>query len=161
MVGLDLALTLAAAKLKICNDSQLVIGKVQREYEAKDECMARYLTLVQVGLEKLSEWAVDRVPRTENLKVDTLAEIAVTLPVNEAILLPIYLQTTSSIVVASICSTSETDTNWIHEIVKYLWTGKLFGEEKQAHKIWVQAARFTLIGDNLYRRSFGSCTSSV
>ena len=38
----------------------------------------------------------------------------------EAFLLPIYLQVTSSIVVASVCSTNELDTDWMHEIVKYL-----------------------------------------
>ena len=160
MVVLDLALTLAAAKLKICYDSQLVIGPIQREYEAKDECMTRYLTLVQVS-PKLSEWVVKRVPRTKNVKVDALAEIAATLPIKEAVRLAIYLQATSSISATSICSTSEMDTNWMHKILKYLWTRELPGEEKQTHKIWVQAARFTLIRDNLYRLSFRGCTSSV
>ncbi|RVW23209.1 hypothetical protein CK203_099551 [Vitis vinifera] len=43
LVGLDLALTLAATKLRIYNDSQLVIRQIQGEYEAKDKCMVRYL----------------------------------------------------------------------------------------------------------------------
>lgn len=51
---LDIALTLAAIKLKICSDSQLVIGQIQKKYEANDERMAHYLTLVQVSLTKLS-----------------------------------------------------------------------------------------------------------
>lgn len=111
LVELDLALILAVAKLKICSDSQLVIGQIQIEYEAKDKCMAHYLTLVQAGLAKLSECVVERVPQLENLKTDALERIATTLPINEAVLLPIYLQTTSSIATATICSTSETDTN--------------------------------------------------
>lgn len=61
LVGLDLALTLAATKLRIYNDSQLVIGQIQGEYEAKDKCMVRYLVQVQANLAKLSEWAVERV----------------------------------------------------------------------------------------------------
>ena len=39
-------------------------------------------------------------------------------------------------------------------IIKYLRTGTLPEEPKQAHKIWAQAARFTLIGEHLYKRSF-------
>lgn len=54
MSKLDIALTLAAIKLKICSDSQLVIGQIQKEYEANDEHMAHYFTLVQVSLTKLS-----------------------------------------------------------------------------------------------------------
>lgn len=82
--------------------------------------MAHYLILVQVGLAKLSEWVIERVPRIENLKVDALVGIVATLPVKEVMLLPIYLQTASSIAAASICSTIETDTDWTHKIVKCL-----------------------------------------
>lgn len=43
----------------------------------------------------------------------------------------------------------------MHKIMKYIQTGELLGDEKHAHKVWVQAARFTLINDSLSRRSFG------
>lgn len=38
--GLNLTLALSASKLEICSDSQLVVGHIQGEYEAKDKCMA-------------------------------------------------------------------------------------------------------------------------
>lgn len=81
MVRLDLALTLGAIKLEICSDFQLIIGQIQKEYEAKDERMAHYLTLVEDHLTKLGEWAVKRIPRTKNLKVDALVGITATLPI--------------------------------------------------------------------------------
>ncbi|KAL6331678.1 hypothetical protein AAG906_014328 [Vitis piasezkii] len=56
LVQLELARSLTVIKLKICSDSQLVIGQIQKEYEAKDECMAHYLALVQDSLAKLGEW---------------------------------------------------------------------------------------------------------
>ena len=87
--------------------------------------MARYLTLVKDRLKKLDEWKVKRIPQTENLKVDTLAEMATTLPIREAVMLPIYLQTTSSIIPESIFNTVEVDLNWMHDIVKYLQLGEL------------------------------------
>ena len=73
--------------------------------------MAHYLIWVQANLAKLSEWVIERVPRTENMKVDILVGIVATLSINEALLLPIYLQTTSSIAVTLVCSTSEENTN--------------------------------------------------
>ena len=93
--------------------------------------MAHYLTLVQNNLAKLGEWAVDWVPRIENSKADALAEVATTLPLEEAMLLPIYLQTTSSIVAASKCSTIEKNTYWTYEIGKYLRIRELPKDKKQ------------------------------
>ena len=55
--------------------------------------MTHYLIWVQANLAKLSEWVVERVPRTENMKVDILVGIVATLSIKEALLLPIYLQT--------------------------------------------------------------------
>nr|CAN72899.1 hypothetical protein VITISV_004478 [Vitis vinifera] len=57
LVELSLALTLSASKLETCSDSQLVIRKIQGEYEAKDEHMARCLndTEVQYVLAELHE----------------------------------------------------------------------------------------------------------
>ena len=125
MAKLDLALALAATKLEICSDSQLIVERIKKEYEANNERMARYLTLVKDRLKKLDEWKVKRIPQTENLKVDTLAEMATTLPIREAVMLPIYLQTTSSIIPESIFNTVEVDLNWMHDIVKYLQLGEL------------------------------------
>ena len=55
LVGLDLALVLVATKLEIRNDSQLIFGQIQQEYEAKDERMTRFLTMVESRLEKQNE----------------------------------------------------------------------------------------------------------
>ncbi|KAL6319794.1 hypothetical protein AAG906_036854 [Vitis piasezkii] len=84
---------------------------------------------------------IKRVPRKENVKADALAEIDVTLPIKEAVMLP--------------CKTNEANSGWMHDIVKYLQTGELPEDEKQAHRLRIQVARFTLINDQLYRRSFG------
>ena len=55
--GLDLAL--------VYSDSQLVVRHVQKEYEAKDARMARYLTKVRDTLQRFTEWTVEKIKRTE------------------------------------------------------------------------------------------------
>ncbi|RVW69720.1 Gag-Pol polyprotein [Vitis vinifera] len=50
--GLDLALALSVSKLRIYSDSQLVVRHVQKEYEAKDARMARYLAKLPPSLSK-------------------------------------------------------------------------------------------------------------
>lgn len=61
LAELDLAFALVVDKLRIYNDSQLVIEHIQKEYEAKDECMVRYVKLVQASLVKLSELVVEKI----------------------------------------------------------------------------------------------------
>ena len=78
---MNLTLALSASKLEICSDSQLVVGHIQGEYEAKDGRMAQYLTKVRDTLNQLNEWVVKRIPCTEKIQVDALAGIAATLPV--------------------------------------------------------------------------------
>ncbi|RVW64169.1 Retrovirus-related Pol polyprotein from transposon 17.6 [Vitis vinifera] len=43
---------------------------------------------------------------------------------------------------------------WMEVIAGYLWTDSPPEKPKQEHKIRVQATRFTLIGEHLYKRSF-------
>eukprot|EP00261_Vitis_vinifera_P027984 XP_010661993.1 PREDICTED: uncharacterized protein LOC104881948 [Vitis vinifera] len=155
---LDLALALSVSKLWVYSDSQLVVRHVQKEYEAKDAHMTRYLTKVRDTLQRFTEWTIEKIKRTENGRADALAGIAASLPIKEAILLPIHVQTNPSVAETSTCNTIEAsqadDQEWTNNITEYLRTGTLPGDPKQAHKVRVQAARFTLIGEHLYKRSF-------
>ena len=142
--GLDLALALSVSKLRIFSDSQLVVKHVQEEYEAKDAHMARYLAKVRNTLRQFTEWTIEKIKRA-----DALAGIAASLPIKEAILLPIHVQPNPSVTEISTCNTIEAnqadDQEWTYDIAEYLQIDTLPGDLKQAHKIWVQAARFTLI----------------
>ena len=108
-MGLNLAITLAATRLEIRNDSQLIVEQIQKEYEEKDERMARYLAMVENRLKKLDEWVIRRVPRKENLKADVLARIAITLPIREVVILPVYLQATPLITPEPVWSANKVD----------------------------------------------------
>ncbi|RVW61661.1 Retrovirus-related Pol polyprotein from transposon 297 [Vitis vinifera] len=63
--GLALALTLSVSKLR--SDSQLVVNHVQKEYEAKDERMARYLAKVRDTLQRFTN---GRSKKSNELKMD-------------------------------------------------------------------------------------------
>ncbi|XP_059590546.1 uncharacterized protein LOC132253155 [Vitis vinifera] len=142
---LDLALTLSVSKLRIYSDSQLVVRHVQKEYEAKNARMARYLAKVRNTLQQFTEWTIEKIKRTDNRRVDALAGIAASFPIKEAILLPIHVQTNPSVVEVSTCNTIEAnqadDQEWTYNIAEYLRTGTLPGDPKQAHKIRLSYTR--------------------
>lgn len=70
-------------------------------------------------------------------------------------LLPVYVQMTPSIVELHVYNIINEVQNWTIDIKAYLRAGTLPEDPKRAHKIRVQVARFTLMGDDFYRRSFG------
>ena len=107
MSGLDLALALFISKLRIYSDSQLFVRHVEEEYEARDERVMQYLTKVRDTLQPLSEWTIEKVPQTDNVRANALVGIATSLPIKEAILLPIYVQTSPSISEAPACNAIE------------------------------------------------------
>ncbi|KAL6342283.1 hypothetical protein AAG906_007497 [Vitis piasezkii] len=124
LAGLDLFLMLTTTKLAIRNDSQLI-----------NEHMTQYLTMVEKHLKKLDK-------------------IAATLPINGTIMLPIYLKVVLSITLMLVYNIGQIDSRWMFNIIKYLQTGDVLEDEKQAHKLCIQVARFTLINDQLYKRPF-------
>lgn len=84
-------------------------------------------------------------PWTENVQADALAGIDATLPIKEVVLVPI--------IDSNFPSMQHQQNKW--QLDEQNWgMGELPEDNKQAHKIRIQA-RFTLIRNILYRRSFG------
>ncbi|KAL6332117.1 hypothetical protein AAG906_020799 [Vitis piasezkii] len=140
---------------RVYSDS-LVVRHVRKEYEAKDARMARYLTKVRDTLQRFTEWTIEKIRRTENGRADALVGIAASS--HQRSYSVAYTCANQPIAETSTCNTIEAsqadDQEWTNNITEYLQTGTLPEDPKQAHKIRVQATRFTLIGGHLYKRSF-------
>ena len=48
LFSIDLAISVTSEKIIIQSDSQLVVGQVNREYELRDQRMAKYVCLVKL-----------------------------------------------------------------------------------------------------------------
>ena len=84
-------MALAASKVEIGSDSQLVVEQIQQEYEARDERMTYHLNGLESRLAKLSDWRVKRICHEENRKADALVRVFVSLPITKYIMLPVYV----------------------------------------------------------------------
>ncbi|RVW83328.1 Transposon Tf2-12 polyprotein [Vitis vinifera] len=105
--GLDLALALSVSKLRIYSDSQLVVRHVQKEYEAKDSRMARYLAKVRSTLQQFTEWTIEKIKRADNRHADALAGIAAPSLSKKPFYCPIHVQANPSVAENSTCNTIE------------------------------------------------------
>ena len=75
IVGLNLAHSMEADQLKVCNDSQLVVKQIEDSYKSRGEKMVLYLKKVQELFKKLIRVKVRHVPRVENSRADALEKL--------------------------------------------------------------------------------------
>ena len=132
-----------------------MVRQINGEYEAKDQRMAKYVSLSNLQLGSFAAWRLEHIPRSSNRKVVALAVVATSLPIKETMLLPIYYQLESSITTNQVNEVEEVDPSWMTSIVRYLSLGEFPDDKVEVHKIQVQVARFSLINKRLYKRSLG------
>jgi ribonuclease HI len=76
LTGLRVTKVLEATTLKVQSDSQLVVGQVNSEYEAKEDRMAKYLNLVRDAMIGFNEVIIVQISREQNIEADALAKLA-------------------------------------------------------------------------------------
>ena len=155
IAGLELATTLSVDNLLIRNDSQLVVGQVNEEFESRDPRMVKYVSWVKQHLSSFQVWKLEHIPKDRNERADALSSVASSLPLTKTIFLPIYYQPTSSIGSQQINQVDENPPSWMDPISLHLSTCQLPSERDKAHKIQVQSARFSLVDGQLFKRFVG------
>ena len=155
IAGLELALVVGANRILIRSDSQLVVGQVNTKFESREPRMEKYASLVKQRLSTLSSWKLKHVPRDCNERANALTTLAASLPIKETIYLPIYYQSSSSILHTQVRQIEEAPLSWMDPIRLYISTGELPYDRSRAHKVQIQSARFSLVDGKLYKRSLG------
>ncbi|XP_077252057.1 uncharacterized protein LOC143891356 [Tasmannia lanceolata] len=119
-------------------------NEIQGVYEAREERMIKYLQRVRVLAGKFESFELIRVPRAENTKADVLSKLAAS---GYTALKEIRME---------FLKTSSIDDRpvVVMQIIRYLRSGELPGEKKEAWKVVQRAARFSFDGETLYKRSY-------
>ena len=77
-MGLRIARALGAKKIVLKSNSQLVIGQVRGDFEAKETRMQKYLKLVNQLVSTFLHTEFVQIPRDQNTEVDKVARSAST-----------------------------------------------------------------------------------
>ena len=150
VAGLDLAKVAGAESVVVYCDSQVVTNQINGDYECKGERMKRYLDQVRARIDDL-EAKVIQIPRGENELADRLAKAALA----EHMITPgnvLSFVQLSPLIDPGNMQEIRSERNWTTQITSYLKDGLLPEEKEAARKLKVQAARFVLIKDILYKR---------
>ena len=152
VAGLDLTRVARAISVVIYCDSQVITNQINGDYECKGERMKLYLDQVKMRVDDLQAKII-QIPREENEQADRLAKAAL------AEHMITYGNVLSFVQLSPLIDSSEvqeigSESNWTTTIASYLKDGILPNEKEAARKIKVQAARFVLIKDVLYKKGF-------
>ena len=150
LTGLRIAKVLGATMLRVQSDSQLTVGQVNDEYEAKEDRITKYLSLVKNIMRWFDEVILVQVPQEQNTEADTLAKLASS---KEAINQQIKVQYSPSHMKEKMNPINVND-SWMTPITKYLEEGTLPTDLIKARKLKVRSARFILMQGTLYKKGF-------
>uniref|UniRef100_A0A2N9II83 Uncharacterized protein n=1 Tax=Fagus sylvatica TaxID=28930 RepID=A0A2N9II83_FAGSY len=150
LTGLRIAKELGANRLKIRSDSQLIVGQVNGEYEAREDRMTKYLKLVRNAIKWFDEVKLVQIPREQNTEADALAKLASS---DEATDRYIEVQHSPSHLEEEL-SPINVSNSWMTPIINYLEDETLPADPVEARKLKVRCTRFALIQGILYKRGF-------
>jgi ribonuclease HI len=149
LTGLKMAKMLGAAELDVLSDSQLVVGQVNGDYEAKEERMRQYLNLVRYQMSQFREVRLSRIPLEQNTEADQLAKSASSPTSDDQI-----KTVKQSSLQATKVNPVHTEISWMTQIISYLQGGILPDDRHEARRLKVRASRFLMLQGILYKKSF-------
>ncbi|XP_020963402.1 uncharacterized protein LOC110265013 [Arachis ipaensis] len=146
--GLILAQEVGATRLEICSDSQIVTSQVNGSYQARDSLLQKYLERVKELSKQFEEVMVQHVPRERNTRADLLSKLASTKPGtgNRSLIQGITREPAVAL------HLTEISPSWMDSITDFLQNSKLPGSEKEAKMLRREAAKYTVIQGQLFKK---------
>jgi ribonuclease HI len=158
IAGLSLAEHLGAKNLEVRSDSQVVVGHIQGGSEAKGEKMIKYLAKVLGFWHRFERVVVTQILRAENGRADALAWLGSAtdemISASKHRVIILYKPSVEDARSVMQIDDAYVIPEWARYVIEYLKNGQLPNDKKEARKIRMQLARYTLVGNILYRRGY-------
>ncbi|XP_020209594.1 uncharacterized protein LOC109794563, partial [Cajanus cajan] len=157
LAGLRLAQEVGARRIVCWTDSKIVSEQVNDHFQVKDPNLLKYYHLFQNARNTFDEVQVKHTPRERNERADQLARLASSGRKPGQLRTTLHLDLATPSVKPNECLTvDEPQQTWIADIMNYIKSGKQPTEPSAAKKLRAQAARYSVINGELYRRGFST-----
>ncbi|XP_047180352.1 uncharacterized protein LOC124847013 [Vigna umbellata] len=161
LAGLELAKDLGAVSVKCRTDSQLVVGQLTESFQTRDDQLLRYFHKVKELVKQFRTVEFKHVPREQNARANVLSKLAKGKGKDNL-----------SSVIRQVMMNPSVDSLAVHEVsdrpdwrkdIKEIIKRQESGVDVRTIEA-KRAARYLLIGEDLYKRGFSSpllkCISS-
>ena len=150
LARLKLSKNMGVRNLTVKSDSQLIVGQVRGEYEAKEDRIKKYLKVVQTLLSHFEKVELLQIPRKENVDTDRLARLA-----SSGVEIEGFLEVQGKPSTEEGTMNSITDNiSWMLPIIRYFKEGKLPTDKTEARKLRIRASHLQLLEGTLYKMGF-------
>ncbi|XP_071921711.1 uncharacterized protein [Coffea arabica] len=153
LTGLRIAHQMGITAIRVRSDSQLVVYQVRGEYEAKEDVMKKYLAKAQEAIKLFDIFEIERVPRSQNKRVDALSKLASSsfAHLSKEVLVEVVKQKNIDPVRVLAIDSPAT---WMTPLLDFLSSGVLPKDKIEARRLQLRAAKYAYAGNTLYRMSY-------
>ena len=141
-MGLKIYYEAGAKTLSTFSDSQLIVGQVNGEFEAKDDSMKMYLQQVKEFVKKFDIFTLVHIPSSQNAQADSLAKLVSSAETSAAH--DIIWEVLPNPSINFMINTIDKSETWMEPYIKYLQNQTLPQDENQAKLIQKKAGWFEL-----------------
>nr|XP_029145858.1 uncharacterized protein LOC114924745 [Arachis hypogaea] len=155
LAGLTLAREVGAKVLEVNTDSQVVCSQINGSYQTRDPLLQQYLNKVNELKEGFENITIQHVPRERNAKADLLSKLASTKSGhgNRSLIQEVVRSPSVSTIISAHLTSSNRE-SWTYPILQYLLDGTLPPDPKEERRIKREAANYSIIAGQLYKRGF-------
>ncbi|KAL2249926.1 UNVERIFIED_CONTAM: Ribonuclease HI [Sesamum indicum] len=139
-------------QVDVYTDSQLVAMQVQGTYDTREWSMTQYLAKMKDMMKKFDRCTINQIPRDENARADALSKFGSLVEGIKERKITAMVKSHPVINEAEIHTVERAD-SWRTPFVRYLKYGELPSDPIAAKRLQLKANRFTMIGDDLYKRT--------
>ncbi|XP_057746519.1 uncharacterized protein LOC130965775 [Arachis stenosperma] len=155
LAGLTLAREVDAKVLEVNTDSQVVCSQINGSYQTREPLLQQYINKVNELKEGFENITIQHVPRERNARADLLSKLASTTSGhgNRSLIQEIVRSPSVSATISAHLTSSNRE-SWTYPILQYLLNGTLPADPKEERRIKREAANYTIIAGQLYKRGF-------
>ncbi|RDY02386.1 Tf2-6, partial [Mucuna pruriens] len=153
LAGMRLARDLEARILIAKSDSKLVTGQVNNEYQTRDPQLAKYRERAAKLAADFEKFELIHMPRDQNERADLLANLASTQRRGQ-LRSVIHESLEASTIDREEIWNVEEKTTWMTLLIQFLQDGRISENDEEGRRVAKEAARYSLVGQQLYRRGF-------
>nr|XP_025607768.1 uncharacterized protein LOC112701193 [Arachis hypogaea] len=146
--GLTLAREVGTTRLEVCSDSQVVTSQVNGSYQARDSLLQKYLEKVRELSNQFEEVTIQHVPGERSTRAGLLSKLASTKRGvgNRSLIQGMLKEPAVTLHLTKISP------SWLDHTVDFLESGKLPDDEKVAKALRREAAKYTTIQGQLFKK---------